>query len=144
MEPRPRCAPAATLTRLPPELPESSVARFDLAPRDPAGGAPTATNDVGPDRGVSHSSQRSRCRDVPANVHTEHVHVLPAAGRALPLLGSLCAHHDVHLHNACHFLSGGGGGRCSMLSQHHCCDTSSETCTCNCSCKRHWHSPQPC
>ncbi len=62
MKPRPLCALAATLARLLPELPDRSFARFALEAAD----APFAAYDMGPDRGVSHSSQRSRCRDVPA------------------------------------------------------------------------------
>jgi len=62
MKCRPFCALAATLARLLPELPDRSFSRFALE----AAGAPVAAYDMGPDRGVSQSSQRSRCRDVPA------------------------------------------------------------------------------
>lgn len=88
--PCPPCEVAGILVRLLPLPPNASLVRFPL-PQSGSLTAPATANDVGPDRGVSQSSQRRRCSCVPAYVHTEHVHVLDAAGRVLLLLGSLQA-----------------------------------------------------
>ena len=85
---RPPCGSAAALRRLLPRAPlAASIPRFTK----PAGAllpASAAQKDVGPERGVSQSSQRSRWSGLPAKVQTEHVHTF-AVRRALLLLRSL-------------------------------------------------------
>ena len=82
----PPCASAAALRRLLPRAPlTASLPRFTTPAFSPLS---AEQKDVGPDRGVSQSSQRSRCCDVPAKVQTEHVHVF-ATERAPPLPESL-------------------------------------------------------